>query len=415
MSPARFLRPSRRGSAVVAIFFCALPLGACGELAAGAEDTRGPPAARSAAPAAPAISSDLLPAPDVFEASGTARWDGRRTLQGVWVAHPQASTARRVRIYNAATGAAADGALFTRDPVLSGPSMLVSSDAAGLLGLAPGEEADLRVVALTPRSAGDVEVLAAASAAARVDAPAAAAPGAERPPAATSARAVASAAPGGTEEGTAAGVAARTLPAPSVGVASRSRDTARPVGSAANRVAETRAVADPRRSDSQPAAATPAVAGARQAAPAAAQSEVAQSEIELEPGTGSESPVREPAKPAVAAPGPAAGAPEADVARPAAAKDATADAAPASAQTPAPGTLAQPYVQAGLFAVEDNAERLIRRIRDEGLPAVGEAVRLATGPATRVLAGPFATAAERDAARRRIQAMGLRDAVPVAQ
>mgnify|MGYP006195735091 CR=1 FL=1 len=35
-------------------------------------------------------------------------------------------------------GAAADGALFTREAALTGPSMLVSSDAADLLGLAPG-------------------------------------------------------------------------------------------------------------------------------------------------------------------------------------------------------------------------------------------------------------------------------------
>jgi cell division protein FtsN len=76
---------------------------------------------------------------------------------------------------------------------------------------------------------------------------------------------------------------------------------------------------------------------------------------------------------------------------------------------------ARPYVQAGLFAVPGNAERLVRRLEQAGLPALARPARLATGPATRVLSGPFATAAERDAARRRIQSMGLADAVPVAR
>jgi hypothetical protein len=115
------------------------------------------PAGTGAATTAPAdrpgavLSHELLPAPAAFEATGTARWDGRRTLPGVWVAHPQAGAARGVRIYNVATGAAVDGAVFTRDSVLAGPSMLVSSDAASLLGMAPGEVTTLRVVAVTPR------------------------------------------------------------------------------------------------------------------------------------------------------------------------------------------------------------------------------------------------------------------------
>lgn len=158
MSPPQFLRRSRPGAAYVALCLCAQPLVACGELAAGL-------AASAEAPedaAATALPGELVPAPDVFEAAGTVRWDGRRTAEGIWVAHPLAKTARRVRIYNAATGATVDGVLFTREAVLTGPSMLVSSDAARLLGLAPGEEIELRVVAVTPRASGRAAVLASA-------------------------------------------------------------------------------------------------------------------------------------------------------------------------------------------------------------------------------------------------------------
>jgi hypothetical protein len=152
MAAARVRRRRRRWAAVSSAWLCLLPLGGCADLDAGAEQ-----AASSAAPGteprpvegALAISPDLVPEPAVFETVGTARWDGRRTLQGVWVAHPQANGARRVRIYNAATGAAADGALFAREATLSGPPILVSSDAAAALGLTPGVETELRIVALS--------------------------------------------------------------------------------------------------------------------------------------------------------------------------------------------------------------------------------------------------------------------------
>ena len=51
-------------------------------------------------------------APDVFQVTDSGLWDGRPSLGGVWVAHPMATSARRVRIYNVDNGAAVDGALF---------------------------------------------------------------------------------------------------------------------------------------------------------------------------------------------------------------------------------------------------------------------------------------------------------------
>ncbi len=62
-----------------------------------------------------------------------------------------------------------------------------------------------------------------------------------------------------------------------------------------------------------------------------------------------------------------------------------------------------------------NADRLIVRLKAADLPAVGKPMRLNGKPATRVLAGPFAAAGERDAALRKIRGMGLGDAAPVAR
>lgn len=118
-----------------------------------------------------AISPHQEPAPELFEATGTASWDGKRTLQGIWVAHPLATTARRARIYNTANGAAVDGALFKRDEALSGSSVLVSSEAAQLLGMSPGDEVDLRIVALRPSRRPRVEPTEPAAVAAATAAP----------------------------------------------------------------------------------------------------------------------------------------------------------------------------------------------------------------------------------------------------
>jgi cell division septation protein DedD len=126
---------------------------------------------------------------------------------------------------------------------------------------------------------------------------------------------------------------------------------------------------------------------------------------------------------AAPAPGPTGAGVSAPEAEPAAdASGAEAAATPAAAGLAAAGTaesaseapLAEPYVQAGLFG-DSHAERLIRELEAAGLPVLGKPARLAIGPVTRVLAGPFATAAERDAAQARIQQMGLGDAVPVAR
>ncbi|MEM8755566.1 MAG: hypothetical protein AAGF90_21590, partial [Pseudomonadota bacterium] len=108
--------------------------------------------------------------PGAFEARGVTIWDGRQTPSGVWLAHPLAKGVRRVRVTNLQTGFEIEGALFRRDPALTGPSILISSDAAAALGVDAGLPTELYVVALAnpPRDEAVAE-----AAPAPTDAPAA--------------------------------------------------------------------------------------------------------------------------------------------------------------------------------------------------------------------------------------------------
>ncbi len=433
MAAAQFLRQTRRGAAFSSACLCFLPLAACAGLGAGAEQ----PGSRTAPVVEPRavdtaldVSPDLVPDPSVLRAAGTARWDGRRTLQGVWVAYPQAKGARRVRIYNTATGAAADGALFTRQATLSGPSVLVSSDAATLLGMAPGVETELRIVALSRPAQNGPKAMAqapgaappapeAAPGAAPAAAPTARASSGERPMAGRPERAVAR--PAAATPGLAAEpvdpvppvlAPAPTPPPPSQGaIEAAVAPTAAVAAGPASSPAGLLAVLNGEAEDTTEARASGGGADAapddarRDAAAGPAPASGIVSHAEREGSTAAEAPAaaRVPTAPTIAAPNvPAAG-------------EALAVGDPIAASTRPPSSLDQPYVQAGIFSVPENAARLIGRLRAAGVPAVGRPAQLATGPATRVLAGPFAAAVERDSARRRIQDMGLRDAVPVAR
>lgn len=87
-------------------------------------------------------------APDVFQATDDGLWDGRPSLGGVWVAHPDVSDPERAIIRNKANGKFVIGALFRRERENPGPKYQVSSDAAEALGMLAGQPADLNVTAL---------------------------------------------------------------------------------------------------------------------------------------------------------------------------------------------------------------------------------------------------------------------------
>lgn len=87
-------------------------------------------------------------APDVFDVSEAALWDGRPSLGGVWVAHPDVTDPERVIIRNPTNGKFVIGALFRREREIPGPRIQVSSDAAQALSMLAGAPVELNVTAL---------------------------------------------------------------------------------------------------------------------------------------------------------------------------------------------------------------------------------------------------------------------------
>lgn len=92
-------------------------------------------------------------APEVFSATDEGLWDGRPSLGGVWVAHPDVSDPERVIIRNQANNKFVIGALFRRERDLPGPKLQISSDAAAALGILAGAPAPLNVTALVREEA----------------------------------------------------------------------------------------------------------------------------------------------------------------------------------------------------------------------------------------------------------------------
>ena len=89
-----------------------------------------------------------IEAPEVFSATEAGLWDGRPSLGGVWVAHPDVKDPERVIIRNTTNGKFVVGALFRRERDIPGPRLQISSDAAEALNMLAGAPAELNVTAL---------------------------------------------------------------------------------------------------------------------------------------------------------------------------------------------------------------------------------------------------------------------------
>ena len=100
-------------------------------------------------------------APEVFEAREAGLWDGRPSLGGVWVAHPDVTEPERVIIRNDSNGQFVIGALFKRERETPGPRLQVSSDAAAAIGMLAGAPTNLHVVALRRQEVAAAPALAA--------------------------------------------------------------------------------------------------------------------------------------------------------------------------------------------------------------------------------------------------------------
>lgn len=97
-------------------------------------------------------------APEAFQATDSGLWDGRPSLGGVWVAHPDVKEPERVIIRNEANGKFVIGALFRRENPTPGPRFQISSDAAVALEMLAGQPGKLNVTALRREEAPDPAV-----------------------------------------------------------------------------------------------------------------------------------------------------------------------------------------------------------------------------------------------------------------
>lgn len=86
--------------------------------------------------------------PEVFQVTEKALWDGRPSLGGVWVAHPDSKQPERVIIRNETNGKFVIGALFKRERDNPGPKLQLSSDAASALAVLAGAPTTLNVTVL---------------------------------------------------------------------------------------------------------------------------------------------------------------------------------------------------------------------------------------------------------------------------
>lgn len=110
-------------------------------------------------------------APDVFQATDMGLWDGRPSLGGVWVAHPDVKEPERVIIRNTSNSKFVIGALFRRERENPGPVFQVSSDAAAALDMLAGAPAQLNVTALRREETQVPDSAEASDTPATVDAP----------------------------------------------------------------------------------------------------------------------------------------------------------------------------------------------------------------------------------------------------
>lgn len=143
--------------------FAALLLAGCAPGAnpfAAAPDAGTGTATTDAATVVPATSVKLVDrdveAPEVFQDTDQALWDGRPSLGGVWVASPDAVDPERVILRNEANGKFVIGALFRRERDNPGPKLQISSDAADALGILAGEPVRINVTALRREEAAQV-------------------------------------------------------------------------------------------------------------------------------------------------------------------------------------------------------------------------------------------------------------------
>ena len=319
------------------------------------------------APAEARIEIQEVERADIFSASELALWDGRPSLGGLWVAHPDVGDPERVLIRNATNGQSIYGALFRRERNNPGPRIQLSSEAATELGILAGRPTELSIVVVRQQEvtiepealALDATPDAPSDETAIVAVPADAEP--EQPPQRQGFFArlfgggtAASATQGDTTPATADGAIA-----PSV-----ETETLDPI--------------------------TTGAAAAISAAEASATTSTAVVRPQRRAVAAATTP--EPTPAPVAAPAPA---PEPVV---------------AAVPTPAAPALNSPYVQVGLFTVEANASAAATGLRQGGIVPTIVPGTNATGTFWRVLVGPMTSPNDQSEILGQVKSLGYADA-----
>ena len=143
----RYFRATRSLVTLTAAGLMLGTLAGCSETGNGDAATRAAGSAGLASVGTQAIERDIE-APEIFSMEEPGLWDGRPSLGGVWIAHPEATDPERVMIRNQQSGETVVGALFRRERENPGPRFQISSEAANALGILPGQPTTVSVVAL---------------------------------------------------------------------------------------------------------------------------------------------------------------------------------------------------------------------------------------------------------------------------
>ncbi|MFN4099195.1 MAG: SPOR domain-containing protein [Pararhodobacter sp.] len=373
----------RLATVSVVALAAALSLGAC-QMTQGAESTAtGVPQATGGA--RDRVIERDVEAPDVFQAQEAALWDGRPSLGGVWVAHPGAQDPERVMIRNPATGSTVIGALFRRERDNPGPRFQVSSEAASALGLLAGAPAEIQVTALRlQRVEMEIEPATEPVTAAEETLAIAAAPAS-----------VPTGAPTGAPTGQVTITDVDPQPAPRRGLAGLfSRGEPAPQTAAIGQTPLSAPDGVPVAQVATPQATTP-------------QRTAAAPEPERR-GLRNLFRSRETAPDTTLIP-----LPEAAPVQTAAAPQPAPAAAPAPAPAPAAARIDRPYVQIGIFSVEQNAVNARAQMQQQGLTAEIRRGQVGENSFWRVVVGPAGSTTERGQILQRVQALGFADAYAV--
>ncbi|WP_170395791.1 SPOR domain-containing protein [Ruegeria arenilitoris] len=393
-------------------------------------------------------SGATVEAPEAFNVTEAALWDGRPSLGGIWVAHPDVTQPERVVIKNPKNNKSVNGALFRRERNLPGPALQLSSAAAGKLGILAGAPTKVQVTALrrkpvekeepkTEETATTENKSVTDEAKSKDAAIETATADAEKP---TKRK-------WWQKKETVAAAGAAGAAAAATGDAA-----AEATADAAEDVVETAAQATPSSTQSEPEVSPseekpakrkwwqkkePVAAAGAAGATAAATSDTAAEATADAVGEVVETATQPTAAPSLSDPevtppedkpakrkwwqkkdpneitetplDPVAGAAAAIEAA-----DPTPVSAPApAAQDPAPRSLTKPFVQVGTFNVEANAKSAAQKIERNGMTANVRELKTDDKTVWRVLVGPAKTRSERNALQSDVRDLGFSDAFSV--